>query len=187
MSLEALVGAWGYPVVFVGTVLEGEAVVIAAAFLAHQGLLDPLAVFLVAVAGSVLGDQFWYHVGRHRGRAVLRRHPEWSDRVERVLERIRRRPVLVTLGFRFVYGVRVVTPVAIGMSGFEPRRYALLNLAGAALWALVVCIAGYLFGAGVEAAFGRLHHFERWAIVLALVGAGLAWIAWRHLREGGRR
>ena len=42
---------------------------------------------------------------------------------------------LLILGFRFLYGLRSVTPFVIGMSGISWLRFALLNVIGAGIWA----------------------------------------------------
>ena len=39
MSIETIIAAYGYPALFVGTVLEGESILVIAGFLAHRGLL----------------------------------------------------------------------------------------------------------------------------------------------------
>ncbi|GAW66758.1 hypothetical protein GPEL0_01r2252 [Geoanaerobacter pelophilus] len=48
----------GYWVLFLGTFLEGEAILIFAGFLAFGGYLNIYLVMLSALAGSFLGDQF---------------------------------------------------------------------------------------------------------------------------------
>jgi membrane protein DedA with SNARE-associated domain len=54
----------GYWVLFVGTFLEGEAILIMAGFLAFQGYLNVGGVIITAFAGSFLGDQFYFYLGR---------------------------------------------------------------------------------------------------------------------------
>jgi len=54
----------GYWVLFIGTFLEGEAILIMAGFLAFQGYLNVGGVILTAFAGSFLGDQFYFYLGR---------------------------------------------------------------------------------------------------------------------------
>jgi membrane protein DedA with SNARE-associated domain len=65
---------FGYPLVFVAAFLEnvffidifipGSTTVWFAGFYAQQGLMNPLIVWAVAVAGAVLGNQIDYFVGR---------------------------------------------------------------------------------------------------------------------------
>ncbi len=163
-----------YPLLFLLTFLEGEAIVIAAGLLASQGALDAGLVFVVAWLGSFGGDQVMYWVGRCFGPRMLDRLKSWRwrERVESLLPLVRRRVVVLTLSFRFIYGLRNVAAFSIGLSGVKPVKFAGLNLLGAAVWALSFVAAGYLFGE----ALGRLpgHHsaLAALAVLSALTAAG---------------
>ena len=75
--MEDLVATYGYPLVFALTFLEGETVVIIAGFAAHRGWLAADGVFLAAFLGSLLGDQLYFHLGRHFGPRILEFRPGW--------------------------------------------------------------------------------------------------------------
>ena len=78
------------------------------------------------------------------------------------------------LSFRFVYGLRTVMPVAIGLSGYPPGRYLLLNGIGAAIWASALAAAAYHFGAVLEGLLGSVKKYELWVLgALVLLGFGL--------------
>ena len=47
----------------------------------------------------------------------------WQKSGDKALDHVRRHPDLWVLSFRFVYGLRTVMPVAIGLSGYPPARY----------------------------------------------------------------
>jgi membrane protein DedA with SNARE-associated domain len=54
--LESLIETYGYWAVLLGTVLEGETVVVIAGFLAHQGYLQLKFVIFFSFLGSLIGD-----------------------------------------------------------------------------------------------------------------------------------
>ena len=74
-DLESFVQSYGYGALFLGTLLEGETVLILAGLMAHMGLMKLPLVILVALLGSFLGDQFYFFLGRRKGGALLDRHP----------------------------------------------------------------------------------------------------------------
>lgn len=80
------------------------------------------------------------------------------------------------LSFRFVYGLRTVMPVAIGLSGYPPRRYLLLNGIGAAVWALALGAAAYHFGAILEGLLGNVKKYELWVLGALVVLGALLWL-----------
>lgn len=52
-----------------------------------------------------------------------------------------------------MYGLRTALPFVIGMAKFDPKKFALLNLIGAFLWALTFGLAGQLIGQLMAAIF----------------------------------
>ncbi|MCY1393972.1 hypothetical protein D9M71_88810 [compost metagenome] len=120
-------------------------------------------------------------MGRKHGRKLLARKPRWQMMGDRALEHIRRHPDIWVLSFRFVYGLRTVMPVAIGLSGYPPRRYLLLNGIGAAIWAAALGAAAYHFGALLEGVLGNVKKYELWVLGALLAIGACLWL-WRRLK-----
>ncbi|MCA9629607.1 MAG: DedA family protein [Myxococcales bacterium] len=181
--IEHWVSLYGYWAVLLGTLLEGETVLIMGAYFAHRGYLSLPLVMLCAFLGSLLGDQLAFLFGRRVGRAWIDRRPRLSSQADRVARLLERHPTGVLLGFRFVYGVRSVTPLLVGASGISPGVFARYNLVGAALWAVIVGGLGYAFGQSLELLFAEAERFEVWVVALGvLVLLGLALRRWLERR-----
>lgn len=179
--IEDLVARWGYPAILVGTFLEGETVLLLGGAMAHHGLLSLPGVMLAAFAGSVAGDQLWFHVGKRLGRAAIERRPRWQRHVVRVERWLARFGTAFVLGFRFIYGVRTVSPLLLGASGYSQRRFSWLNVVGAALWATSFAALGWGLGAGLRRALGRNARWEELgalALVLAVAAAVAHRVVW---------
>ncbi len=172
MSLEHLIENYGYLAILLGTFLEGETILVLAGFAAHQGYLELPGVILAAFLGSLCGDQLFFFLGRRHSRFVLERRPAWKQRVEKAGRLLERFQTWMILCFRFLYGLRTVTPFVIGMSPVATVNFVLLNMAGALIWAVVVGSGGYLFGHALETFIGRVRHYE--ALILSAIAlAGL--------------
>lgn len=182
MTLDSLVTHYGYLALFVGTFLEGETILVLGGYFAHRGDLQLEWVILSAFIGTYTGDQLFYYIGRLRGAAILEKRPHWQLRSRRVFQLLRRHQVLVILGFRFLYGIRTVTPFIIGMSGVKPLRYLVLNGIGALVWSIVVSLLGFLLGQTVEKFLQHVKHYELLILLtLILIASGFWLIRW--LRE----
>ena len=178
MSIETGIARFGLIAVFLGAAVEGETAGFVGGLLAHQHLLPLGGVIIAATAGSLLADQSLFFLGRH-----FREHPRVRSIASRpqfvkalaMLERHPRRFIFV---FRFLYGLRTISPIAIGASSVPTRDFMILNPLAAIVWAVVVTMIGYVFGHGVELVFGRPRHLEHVAAaVAALAGIVLA-VAW---------
>jgi membrane protein DedA with SNARE-associated domain len=172
--MQDLIIQWGYLAVLLGTGLEGEAILLLAGVAAHDGYLRLDLVILCGFAGSVASDQAWFWVGRSFGRRWLARHPTKTAGIRRVTGLLDRWGTGYVLVFRFLYGLRTISPIAIGLSSIPALRFACLNIVAAALWSAIVSGLGYLSG---EAISSFLHSMKPWqrglvagGIILLVVG-----------------
>lgn len=185
-SLESLVEHYGYAVLLVGTFLEGETILVIAGFAAHRGYLSLPWVMVVAFVGSLAGDQLWFHLGRRNRAGLLARRPHWAARAERLRNLLARFDTLFVLGFRFLYGLRTITPLVLGAGGYDPRRFALLNAGGAALWSVAVACAGYAFGHALTLVVEDVKRYERLLAALLIAFGAAAWF-WRRMNARRRK
>ena len=182
MSLEQFIATYSYWAILAGTFLEGETILVIGGFLAHRGHLELRWVIVSAFAGSLFGDQLYYYIGRIKGIGFLERRPRWNAASGRVLAMLRRHQIALILGFRFMYGLRTVTPFLIGAAGVPPLRYAMLNAIGAAIWAIAVGVAGYMLGHALELLLDEVKRYEYW-VLACIAGAGaLFWLV-RRLKD----
>jgi membrane protein DedA with SNARE-associated domain len=175
MNWALIIGSYGYFALLVGTFLEGETILILAGFAAHLGYLYLPWVILVAFIGTLSGDQLFFYLGRRHSRFVLDKYPAWQSRLDRVQRLFERYQTLLILGFRFLYGLRTVTPFVLGRSGVSPRYFFLLNTLSALVWSAAVGVGGYLFGNFLKLILGdiRRYEFESFGAI-ACIG-GLIW------------
>lgn len=176
-----LVADYGYLAVFVGTFLEGESVLLAAAFAAHHGLLSGPLVAAVAAVGAWAGHAAFFALGRWRGRAWLFARPRLGAHARRADEVMVRHGWASVFILQYLYGTRVAAAILFGMSSFTLPRFLLLQAVNCVVWAAVVTAAGYLLGATLELAAERLTWVTA-ALVAAAVGGAL-WVAWRRARR----
>lgn len=181
IDIPSIVQAYGYPAVFVGTFLEGEAVLLAAGFAAHSGYLSLPVVAAVAVCASFLGDQAFFWVGRRHGVQLVKRFPALMPRIDRARALLQRHHLPIIVSVRFLYGFRIAGPIAIGMSGVGWRRFMVLDFIGAIAWALTVSGLGYGIGHGFEYLIEDLRRHEA-TILLGILAAGFAVWLWRAHR-----
>lgn len=177
--LEAFLARWGYVAIVAGTFLEGETVLLAGGAMAHRGLLSLPWVIVCAFIASFAGDQMWFLLGRKYGPRALDRRPGWAPAAERVRGWLQRFGAAFVLAFRFIYGIRVLTPVLLGASGYPATRFVPLNAAGAAIWACTVASLGWSLGEGLTHVLGRASKVEEGLLVAVATGMVIALVL-RH-------
>lgn len=179
---------YGYLAIVVGTLVEGEAVLLIGGALAHRGLLALPWVIAWAIVGGMINDQAWFRVGLRVGPGLIAKRPKWKlhqIRAQRFLDRF---GAGFVAGFRFVIGMRSITPLLIGSTRYSGLRFTLLNALGCALWASAISSLGWALGASAT----RILALAKTAQLVMLV-AGLVltatWFgvrAWRTRRSSAR-
>jgi membrane protein DedA with SNARE-associated domain len=156
----ASASAWTYAVVFafaaldaVAPIVPSETLVVSAAALAASGRLELTIVLLAATAGALVGDNAAYFVGRAFAKPLRRRFsatPKHRKRLASAEGQLRVRGPTIIVVSRFIPGGRTATMFAAGMLEMSWRRFVILDLAAAVIWALYGGSIGFFGGAAFE-------------------------------------
>ncbi|MGL6187592.1 MAG: DedA family protein [Holosporales bacterium] len=174
--MEQIITDWGYFAVFLGSLIEGESVILTAGFLASQGYLSLYKIILISFIGTLIADQSIFFIGHFWGNKVLDHFPKLQEPASRAFALLHKYNTIYILTFRFIYGIRIISPVIIGAAGVSFRRFAILNLISAIIWSIVSCSVGYLFGGFL---MNYLTPLQRFFVVGSLGFFFLGLIAWK--------
>jgi membrane protein DedA with SNARE-associated domain len=183
--MEEFLRQYGPIGIFLGAGFEGQTAVIVGGLLARQHILHLWLVLASATAGSGVVDQLLFVAGRRfrTHRWVVRATQQQA--FARALTFIERFPISYILAFRFIFGLRVASPIAVGVSKVPTWRFTVLNVLGAMIWATAFTMAGFVFGEAVHNVLGRGHHAGRLTLIAAggiVVVVLIVWAA-RYLRR----
>lgn len=190
----------GYWVLFLGTFLEGEAILIMAGLFAFQGYLNIFGVIFTAFAGSFFGDQFYFYLGRWKGLLLLKIFTSIARKFRKALKLIEKYGTFVAFISRYTYGFRIILPIILGMTNLAALRFLWLNLISAFSWAVVFSLAGYMFGKSASLFVEDVQRYEPYLMLALLCLIACMWLshfvhAWwrrrpamarlRRMRKGG--
>lgn len=164
--LLQLVETYGYLAVFLGSLFEGDALLLVASFLAYLGKLDLPLVMLAAFFGTWLSDIIWFLLGRYSHNTWLARSEFLNSLSNRSADIVGKRPRLMALSMRFMYGLRMVIPFSLGKTPMSTSSFLVYNAVGVWIWVFVFTALGYFFATITETIFGRMKHLE---IILPII------------------
>ncbi|MEO5924371.1 MAG: VTT domain-containing protein [Bryobacteraceae bacterium] len=175
--MEELVRHYGYWMVAAGTVVEGNATVITASFLAHRGYLNLLWVCALACFVTVVENVGLYELARRRGGSLAEGTSKTALHIQTVLGWVRTRGALLLFASRFIFGIRSAAALACGIAKMPRGLFLWTNLAGAVAWTAVMAIAGYSGGHlfSILVADVRRHEWTVAAAVAATVTVTVLW------------
>ena len=181
-------GPWVYALLFVivfcetGLVvtpfLPGDSLLFVVGAIAAVGGMDIGLVMAVLVSAALCGDNVNYWVGRWAGRRFVSGwiNPVHLQRTHDFYERHGGKTIIIA---RFVPIVRTYVPFVAGLGAMPYLRYLAYCVAGALLWVVSLCLAGYFFG-NIPVVKSNLT-LVIIAIVLVSISPGL--IAWARSRR----
>ena len=189
IDINGLITQYGYLALLIGCIAEGETFTLLGGVAAHEGLLHFSGVVLAAMVGGIIGDQLLFWLGRRYGTRILRRFSKHQETIGKAKRLIQKHPNWFVIGSRFMYGFRVVGPIIIGTSRVKPLRFFILNVIGAALWALIFVTLGYFAGEIITPWLHKLDQHVKpllWLVAAIVFGIVLRYLIrhWNRRRAG---
>ncbi|MDR0418413.1 MAG: DedA family protein [Puniceicoccales bacterium] len=144
-SFSEFVKDWGYWAVFLGAIVEGEVVILTASALASYQYLSIYYVFLISFLTTVIVDQGLFWVGHRMGTEwITKKFKKVAKVRDKVFNLLHKMDALFIFSFRFIYGIRMASPLIIGSARVNPYRFALYNTLSGMAWAFITCFIGYV-------------------------------------------
>lgn len=169
MDLEKLIQTYGVVAVFLGAAVEGETAAFLGGVFAHRHLLHYWTVAAAAALGSFSADQLYFLLGRYAGNSPTVHKMMGSPKIARVVSMLENHPRLFIFGFRFVYGIRTISPFVIGASSVKARTFVVANFLAASLWGVGITGLGYVSGGLIEMFLGTLKLHVHLLVAMAFV------------------
>jgi membrane protein DedA with SNARE-associated domain len=130
--------------------IEGETIILGASALAATGYLSIAKIWSIAFLSTLFVDQSLFHFGiyirKNPKQSFKEKFPKLYDKSTRAMALFKKHDILFILMFRFIYGIRTISPVVIGICGSPPRRFIPLNCIAALIWSIISCGVGYCLG-----------------------------------------
>jgi len=174
-NLVHLLKEYGYIILFIWSIFEGETGLVMAGILSHTGDMNLALSIIVAALGGFVGDQIYFYLGRINKKWVLKELQAHKRKFAKARLLLRKYGGWVIFFQRFIYGMRTIIPIAIGISGYDPKKYAIINLISAFVWASVTIIPAYYFGEELLEILKWLKTHWYFAIIFVVITWGILW------------
>lgn len=187
--LVNLLSSTGYFGIFLLMVLENvippipsEAIMGLSGIAAAQGQMNAYLVVIIGTAGTIVGNLFWFEIGRYFGyerlRPIIDRYGrwltmEWSD-VERIHDYFDKWGGATVFALQFLPFGRTMISLPAGLMHMNPWRFVLYTAAGSIIWNTALVAVGYWMGTTMD-------QLTKWMGPVIVVMAVVAVIAyfWR--------
>ena len=166
--LLELLKEYGYIILFIWSIMEGEVGLIMGGIMSHTGDMNVYLAVFIAGLGGFVGDQIYFYIGRFNKGFIQRKLHSQRRKfaIAHLLLKKHGWPIIFVQ--RYLYGLRAVIPMSIGITKYSAKKFAFINLISAWLWAAITITPAYLLGEEIlkVLTWGK----EHWYFALPLAG-----------------
>lgn len=178
---------YGYIILFLYSLGGGMIAIIAAGVLSYAGKMDLGLSIIIAAVANALGDTLLFYLSRYNKSAFLpylkahRRKLAYSHIL------MKRYGEKIIFFKKFIYGLKTLIPVAIGLTGYSFYKFSVINAVSAVLWAIILGILSYLAGdIFIKASEYISAHGYILPIAMIALLAGLYYFLQQNTKKGKR-
>lgn len=137
---------YGYVVLFAWSILEGELGLVMAGIMSHTGDMNIVIALIVGALGGFVGDQIYFYIGRFNKSYINKKLHSQKRKFALAHLLLKKYGWSIIFVQRYMYGMRTVIPMAIGLTKYSARQFAIINLISALMWASITIIPAYYYG-----------------------------------------
>ncbi|MBE3023006.1 DedA family protein [Campylobacter sp. 7477a] len=137
---------YGYIILFLYTLGGGMVAIIAAGVLSYAGKMDLGVSIAVAAISNALGDTLLFYLSRYNKNMFmpyLKGHKRKLAYAHLLMKRHGDKVVFIQ---KFIYGLKTLIPIAIGLTKYPFYKFSVLNVISSILWAISLGVLSYLAG-----------------------------------------
>lgn len=167
---------YGYIALFLYSLGGGFVGLMAAGVLSYMGKMDLTTSIVVATLSNFLGDTLLFYLARYHKHDVLKYFHKHRRKLALSHMLMKKHGSWIIFLQKFVYGIKTLIPLAIGITKYDFMKFSIYNLAAAVLWGLVVGIGSFLAGKPIMGVYDFIAERPYIAPLIILVLGALIWI-----------
>jgi len=167
-DLFSSLATYGYIALFLYSFGGGFFGIVAAGALSYMGKMDITVSITVAFLGNYIGDMFLFYLSRYNKSftAPYMKNHRRKFALSHVL--IKKYGDLVVFVQKYIYGVKTLVPIALGISKYSFVKFGILNVPASLLFALFFGLLSYKGGEQIVAAASYIKSHP-WIFPLILI------------------
>ncbi len=166
---------YGYVVLFLYSLGGGLVALIGAGVLSFMGKMDLTLSITIAFIANFIGDGLLFYMARYHKREMMEYFSKHKRKLAFSHLLLKRRGSWIIVIKKFIYGLKTLVPLAIGLTKYDFWKFSLYNAIGAFIWAIVVGGGSYLFGGAIIEGFKMVSDKPYLAPVTLIIVGGSVW------------
>lgn len=175
---------YGYIILFLYSLGGGMVAIIAAGILSYAGKMDISTSIFIAFIANGIGDSLLFYMSRYNKSQMmpyLKKHRRKLALSHILMKKYGDKIIFFQ---KFVYGIKTLIPIAIGLTRYSFVKFNILNFISAALWSLILGLSSYFAG---EALSHFASYFSLYPWLAPLIIALLLSVIWVYFKVATKK
>lgn len=171
--LLELMREYGYGILFIWSILEGESGLVMAGLFSHTGDMNLYLAIGFAGVGAFVGDQIYFYLGRFKKTYVIRKFSSQRRKIALAKRMLQKYGWYIIFFQRYIYGMRTIIPLTIGLTGYSAKQFAIINFCSAFCWSALIITPVWYFGEPILKILSvlRAHWYYALPVVFLVIGS----------------
>jgi len=141
---------YGYIILAFYSFGGGMIALIGAGILSAMGNMDITLAIVIATLFNFVGDSFLFYMSQTNKREVMGYMKKHKRKIAYTNLLMRRYGWLAVFLQKYIYGVKTLVPIVMGLTKYDFKKFVILNFFAAIVWGLVVGLVSYYFSSAVQ-------------------------------------
>lgn len=175
-SIFSNLETYGYIGLFIYSLGGGFVALLGAGVLSYLGKMDLVTSMSVAFIANFIGDILLVYLARYQKSMMMEGLKKHRRKLALAHIYMKKYGSWIILIQKFVYGIKTLIPIAIGLTKYDFKRFIVLNLFSSIVWVLVVGFGSFYSG-GFLVKLAQTIANKPWiAPIILIVFAGALWL-----------
>ncbi len=175
---------YGYIGLFLYSIGGGFAAIVVAGVLSFMGKMDITLSVAIAFVANTLGSFMLFYMARYQKAMMMEGLKKHRRKLALAHLLLKKNGPWIIVVQKFIYGIKTIIPIALGLTKYDFKKFAIYNVIGAALWAGVFGVGSYM-GGSVLVKFTEYITTNPWIAPLLLVTFGST--LWLYLSKATKK
>lgn len=167
---------YGYIVLFLYSLGGGFVALLGAGVLSFMGKMDLSLSIAIAFVANFIGDAMLFYMSRYHKAEMMEYFRKHRRKLAFSHLLIKKHGSWIIILKKFIYGLKTLVPLAIGLTKYDFWKFSGYNALGALIWAVVVGGGSYLFGGALIEGYKMVADKPYLAPLTLLIVGGSLWI-----------
>ncbi len=158
--------------------------IVAAGVLSFMGKMDLYTSITIAFLANGIGDNLLFYLSRYNKEPIepyIKKHRRKIALCHLLMKRYGDKIIFFQ---KFVYGIKTLIPLAIGLTRYSYIKFSILNFISALIWAVLLGYGSYKFGDIFKSIFSNISS-KPW--IMPLIMFPLLFMIWFYFKRYGEK